>query len=116
MFEEYAKEISDPKARAESEAYLRQIESGNQAQNVYGPDVELVVPEENFVVKTRKGDDHTKVFINVCTSEKVEKAESKKSVQDGREGQTWSIPFSLGQERVSQGSQSLSPANLLKDR
>ena len=101
MFEDYAKEISDPKARAESEAYLRQIESGNQAQNVYGADVQLIVPEENFVVKTRKEDDQSKVFINVCTSEKVAKAESKKSVKNGREGNTWSIPFSLGQERTT---------------
>lgn len=110
MFEEYAKEISDPKARAESEAYLRQIESGNQTQNVYGSDVQLIVPEESFVVKTKKeGDEPVKVFINVCTSEKVQKAESKKTVQNGREGNTWSIPFSLGHERVSTSPSSVSP-------
>ncbi|QDZ19448.1 pre-RNA processing protein PIH1/Nop17 [Chloropicon primus] len=103
MFEEYAKEISDPKARAESEAYLRQIEDQNQTENVYGSDVQLIVPEENFVVKTRREDDGEskgkKMFINVCSSEKIQKAESKKTTRNGQEGNTWSIPFSLGQER-----------------
>lgn len=100
MFEDYAKEISDPKARAESEAYLRQIESGNQTESMYGSDVQLIVPEEAFVVKTRREDgDGEKVFINVCTSEKIEEAQSKKTVRDGKEGQTWQIPFSLGKER-----------------
>ena len=86
MFEDYAKEISDPKARAESEAYLRQIESNNEAQAHYGADVQLIVPDEAWVFKTRQvggeGADGSgegeKVFVNVCTCEKIQKAESKK--------------------------------------
>ena len=105
MFEDYAREISDPKARAESEAYLRQIEEQNQTEAMYGEGVELIVPEESFVFKTRvKGGDQdgSKYFVNVCTSEKIARAESKKAVRDGQEGNTWSIPFSLGADRDCQ--------------
>ena len=39
MFAEYAKEISDPKNKAESDAYLRQLEYENKVESVYGKGV-----------------------------------------------------------------------------
>ena len=115
MFSEYAREISDPKARAESEAYLRQIEAENQVESVYGEGVKLIVPEPAFLVKTKtkqaeEGDadadvdaaapaSGTKVFLNVCTSDKVGKPESERSTKEGQSGSAWQIPFSLGKQR-----------------
>ena len=57
LFSDYAREISDPKHKAENDAYLRQIESENRAGQVYGDGLELVVPEVGFVVATAVGPD-----------------------------------------------------------
>lgn len=52
--------------------YLRQMEAQGKAEEVYGKGVQLIVPKEAFVLKTRElKRGGQKVFINVCTSEKV---------------------------------------------
>eukprot|EP00878_Enallax_costatus_P030457 GHUV01033161.1.p1 GENE.GHUV01033161.1~~GHUV01033161.1.p1 ORF type:complete len:103 (+),score=31.43 GHUV01033161.1:479-787(+) len=71
LFEEYAKEISDPKAKAEHDAYLAQIEAEGQAEAIYGKGVQLIVPEPGLVIKTKDITGKTRVYINVCTSSKV---------------------------------------------
>lgn len=71
LFADYAKEISDPANKAETEAYLRQVESQGRAEEVYGKGTQLVVPEAAFVLKTRDKASGQKIFINVCTSDKV---------------------------------------------
>ena len=38
--------------RAETDAYLRQMETESRVEEVYGKGVLLIVPEEGFVVKT----------------------------------------------------------------
>ena len=83
----------DPANLAESEAYLRQLESEGKAEATYGAGAVLVVPDPAFVVKTRSsaGSGGAKVFINVCTSAKV--AAAVASAAAG--GQNWSIPFSV---------------------
>mmetsp|Transcript_19984 Transcript_19984/g.43576 ORF Transcript_19984/g.43576 Transcript_19984/m.43576 type:complete len:633 (+) Transcript_19984:162-2060(+) len=101
IFEEYAKEISDPKNREETDLYLRQLEAEGRAEEVYGKGVQLVVPNEAFVIKTRNlsapEGQSDKVFINVCTSDKVEKMRSKVGTgPDGRKGTHFEIPLSLG--------------------
>ena len=85
--------MSDPANRAESEAYLRQLEQEGKAEEVYGAGTQLIVPEPNFVIKTRKAGegDGGKFFINVCTSSKVDAASAVK--EEG--GERWSLPFSL---------------------
>ena len=55
LFADYAREISDPKHKAENDAYLRQIEAENRAGQVYGEGLELVVPDSGFVVATSVG-------------------------------------------------------------
>jgi dynein assembly factor 2, axonemal len=118
MFAEYAKEISDPKNKAESDAYLKQLEMEGKIEQVYGKDVQLIMPKPGFVAKTfqeeqevskegdegsdrgsetekqppKKGRKH-KAFINVCHSEKVADATSEK--RPG--GLQWSVPHTLGQ-------------------
>ena len=120
MFAEYAAEIADPKNKAESDAYLRQLEMEGKIESVYGKDVQLVMPKAGFVAKTfdeapaddapstsspndrgsgtnSSSDGKTrlgrKVFVNVCHSDKCEDATSEK--RPG--GLQWSVPHTLGQ-------------------
>eukprot|EP00198_Chlamydomonas_reinhardtii_P007457 XP_001696794.1 predicted protein [Chlamydomonas reinhardtii] len=54
LFEEYAKEVSDPKVKAETDAYLRQIEQQGRAEDVYGAGTQLIVPDPaGAVIKTK---------------------------------------------------------------
>ena len=47
----------------------------------------LIVPKEGFVVKTNVKGQDTKAFINICTSEKVEKLRTKTAMRpDGQKG------------------------------
>ena len=118
MFAEYAAEIADPKNKAESDAYLRQLEMEGKIESVYGKDVQLVMPKAGFVAKTfdegpaddgpstSSPDDRgsgasssdarktgRKAFVNVCRSDKCEDATSEK--RPG--GLQWSVPHTLGQ-------------------
>lgn len=120
MFAEYAKEISDPKNKAESDAYLKQLEYEGRIEKVYGKDVQLVMPKPGFVAKTfqegeggeGEGSDpsqnssdskktKSKAFINICHSDKVEDAVSEK--RPG--GLQWSVPHTLGQPHEERDKQ-----------
>lgn len=70
LFEEYAKEIQDPAARAETSAYLQQLEQQGQLESVYGKGTRLITPNAEFVVKTAQASGE-KVFINMCSSDQV---------------------------------------------
>ncbi len=59
------------KAKAETEAYLQQLEQEGRVEEVYGKGVQLIVPSPAFVAKTRTRAEAQKVFINICTSPKV---------------------------------------------
>ncbi|GLC36093.1 hypothetical protein PLESTB_001381400 [Pleodorina starrii] len=130
LFEEYAKEVSDPKVKEETDKYLRQLEEQGRAEDVYGKGVQLITPKPGLVLKTKvlgakegggpaaKGAADPgsgaaggggrrdslpvgqKVFINVCTSDKVERY-SLKEAQDasGRVGKQLSIPITTGPGR-----------------
>lgn len=99
LMKEYMDDISDPKYRAEQEKYLRELESKNEIPK----DKELLKPKPGFCVKSKLEDEDqsksTKVFINVCYAEGVEKASSRQVEQGGKKGVSWSIPFSLGPMR-----------------
>lgn len=58
-------------AQAENEAYLQQIEAEGRTESVYGPGVQLVVPQPAFVIKTKDAVERKRVYINICTSDKV---------------------------------------------
>ena len=108
MFADYAKEISDPKNKAESDAYLRQLEYENKVESVYGKGVQLVIPVPGFAAKTTDKNKKAepgggKVFINVCHTDKCEDATSVKMAG----GLQWSVPHTLGQaheEKDKQGN------------
>ena len=91
MLAEYMEEISDPKHREEHERYLAQLE----AENKVPTDKQLVVPEPGFVVKV-KTSNKCKVFINICSSEKIDPPTSTPE----KTGSNWQLPYSLGPKRV----------------
>ena len=94
LMKEYMDEISDPKHRAEQEAYLRQLEANNQVPS----HLRLVTPKAGFCVKTRRveqGAAAGKLFINVCVLDELDKP----SVQQTPRGPSWQLPFSLGPMR-----------------
>ncbi|PNH03030.1 Protein kintoun [Tetrabaena socialis] len=138
LFEEYAKEVSDPKVKAETDLYLRQIEAQGRAEEVYGKGVQLVTPVAGFVLKSKvmsatpaqpqlagagagagvgvgpggvaKEEQlpvGQKVFINICTSEKVERYSLKDATdpKTGRNGKHLSVPMSTGPKRVGTDKQ-----------
>ena len=56
----------------------------------------FVRPTAGFVVKTSLADaSKQKVFVNVCSSVEIEKAECTNLAK----GQNWRIPYSLSQEK-----------------
>jgi hypothetical protein len=94
LMKEYMDEISDPRHRAEQEAYLRQLEANNQVP----AHMRLVTPKAGFCIKTRrveKGAAAGKLFINVCVLDELDKP----SVQQTPRGPSWQLPFSLGPMR-----------------
>ena len=93
MFLEYAQEISDPKNKAESDAYLRQLEMEGKIESVYGRGVQLVMPVAGFVAKTTDASNGNKVFVNICHTDKCDDATSER--RPG--GLQWSVPHTLGQ-------------------
>lgn len=74
MFGEYAKEINDPATKAETDMYLRQLEQQGEIENVYGKGTQLIIPRPEFVFKTKDKSDGVKVFVNLCSSDKVRNA------------------------------------------
>ena len=98
MLMEYAAELEDPKYKAEQDAYLRQVEGEGRAKEVYGEDVELVVPKAGFCVETTVGKTKkdakrskggTVLYLNVVQSEAIKEADHPQS------GQNWSVPYAL---------------------
>jgi dynein assembly factor 2 len=89
---DYVADLQNPEYRAETEAYIGQLESEDKVP----AGKELIRPEKGFVAKSRKRDlkdkEDTKVFINIVQSEKI----TKPTKTDTDKGQNWSLPYSLG--------------------
>ncbi|KAG7386611.1 Protein kintoun [Phytophthora pseudosyringae] len=97
LLNEYMQEISDPSNRAETERYLSQLEGEQKVPT----DKQLVKPTPGFVVKTKWEEATHKIFINVCSSDKMQPPSSTK-VAIGQQGTSWNLPYSLGPERLEQ--------------
>ncbi len=91
MMAEYVDEISDPKHRAEQDAYIREMEAKGETPK----DKRVIHPSAGFVVKTKK-EDGAKLFINVVSSVEVEQPTSV-SVGGGSQ---WQLPHLLGPPRM----------------
>ena len=90
---EYANEISDPNNRKLYEEEITRLE------NERGVNVKFVNPEPGYVLKTTQNGD-TKIFINICKNENINKPTSeitrKVDAVSGveKKGMTWQIPHS----------------------
>jgi hypothetical protein len=71
MFSDYYDEITDPKYRAETEAYLRQLEEGGETPK----DMKIVKPNIGWAFEARMKKEHGgfKVYINVVHDKCVKK-------------------------------------------
>ncbi|TMW69026.1 hypothetical protein Poli38472_001182 [Pythium oligandrum] len=97
LLNDYMLEISDPENRRETEAYLAQLE---QEQRV--PENKMLIkPLPGFVVKT-KWLETQKVFVNVCSSDKLAPPSSTQVAKSAQTtgGTSWHLPYSVGPERM----------------
>nr|CCA21723.1 conserved hypothetical protein [Albugo laibachii Nc14]CCA21852.1 conserved hypothetical protein [Albugo laibachii Nc14] len=101
LLDEYMQEISDPGNRAETEAYLTQLE----AENKVPEDKILITPIPVFVIKTKYKEavgkiDNAKIFINVCMHEIISSPSSTlEKAREVSKGTSWHLPYSIGPER-----------------
>lgn len=93
LFIDYCEEISDPENRKLYEKEITQLEKER------GVDVTFVNPEPGYVIKT-SADGTTKTFLNIATSDKIEKPSSVSLTNaDGQRGLNWSLPYTLAPPR-----------------
>eukprot|EP00045_Choanoeca_perplexa_P012306 m.133801 g.133801 ORF g.133801 m.133801 type:complete len:624 (+) comp15957_c0_seq1:233-2104(+) len=93
LLAEYAEEISNPESKQRYEDEIRQMEA------MQGNDVKFINPEPGWVVKTALASNGTKIFINICQSDTLDKPQSKRVTHDGKTGMNWSIPHSIASSR-----------------
>lgn len=89
---DYCEEISDPENRKLYEKEITELE------NQRGVDITFITPEPGYVIKT-SSDGTTKTFINIASSDKVNKPTSKPSTENGQRGLVWSLPHTLAPPR-----------------
>jgi dynein assembly factor 2, axonemal len=90
LFMDYMEEISDPENRKLYEQELEQMER-ERVEEGGGGQVQVIVPDFHFVVKIKAIDSNEKIFVNICTSIKLDKPASTRSAR----GTNWSLPHSL---------------------
>jgi hypothetical protein len=96
LLNEYVEEISDPKNKQEYEAYLKQLETGNELP----PGRKLIRPEAHSCIKTTlKTKKNTKCFVNLCIAMELPEPSLERSA---KEGGTWSLPYAMGHPRHDQ--------------
>ncbi|XP_032356593.1 protein kintoun [Etheostoma spectabile] len=89
MFRDYVNEISDPENKKKYEEEIKHLEQER------GNTIEFIHPEPFRALRTSVNGQQ-ECFINICANEKVGKPECKWRVsEDGRRGQSWSLPHSL---------------------
>eukprot|EP01029_Cantina_marsupialis_P014092 TRINITY_DN3120_c0_g1_i2.p1 TRINITY_DN3120_c0_g1~~TRINITY_DN3120_c0_g1_i2.p1 ORF type:complete len:527 (+),score=162.26 TRINITY_DN3120_c0_g1_i2:53-1633(+) len=86
MFEDYMKEISDPKAREQHEAYIRQME----AENNVPKDSKLIRPKAFMSIYTETN--HGKLVANIVTEADKSVVEMPTLSKD----KSWAVPHLLG--------------------
>jgi len=89
-FQEYLQEISDPKARAEQDQYLRELERKGQLEEVAPPNTRLIRGKPAFCVRAATSKKNHKLFVNFCTHDDVKPATPTKAANGGT---YWSVPF-----------------------
>lgn len=82
--------------KEETDQYLAQLEEQGRASEVVGDGGTLLVPEPGIALKTRIAGAGPHVYINVCTSAKVEAFTQRPSTDPSRPGLHVDMPISLG--------------------
>ena len=90
---DYANEIRDPENRKRYEEEITQIETER------GMSVVFINPKPGYVLKTKNTNTGSKVFINICSDDNIDKPSSKVEKVSGSQGLQWSIPYSQSQPR-----------------
>jgi len=90
---EYANEINDPENKKRYEAEITEIERER------GMSVLFINPKPGYVIKTKDISGGTKIFVNICSDDNIEKPTSKVETVSGSQGLQWSIPYSQSQPR-----------------
>jgi len=86
-----------PQFKAETDQYLRELEQQGRASEVVGSGTTLIVPEPGVALKTREAaPGGARVYINLCTSDKLQPFSQRASEQGGRQGVHVEVPVSLG--------------------
>lgn len=89
MLVDYCEEISDPENRKLYEKEITQLERER------GVDITFINPEPGYVIKT-SSDGKTKTFINISTSDKIEKPSSTSTTNpQGQRGLNWRFDLHL---------------------
>lgn len=94
LMADYMAEISDPKNKAEYDAYINQLEKDNKVPK----GTKLVRPDAGFCVKCKKQGSGEKVFVNICSAPDVDVATS----QNTPKGQSWQLPHMMGPPHMEQ--------------
>ncbi|KAG2386373.1 hypothetical protein C9374_002819 [Naegleria lovaniensis] len=98
LFEEYAKEISDPNTLKETDLYIKQLEQEGSKL----PD-SIVIPKASFCIQCSSTDKKAKqYFVNICSSDKVEMYKEEKATQQNKKGTQFKIPLIVGHPRDSE--------------
>lgn len=93
ILSDYMEEISDPKSRAEKDAYLKVLEE----QHEVPLNKKVIHPKSGYVLKFKTREiTNGKIFVNIVHSEEIDRPSSKHI--DGK-GSNWSIPFIIGPKR-----------------
>jgi hypothetical protein len=93
LLSEYAKELENPDTMKEYQEYLNQVEKQEGKPMAPPGGGEVIFPAPGFCFKVRSTElGETKVFVNVCSSDKVDRPEEKSRGE-------WRIPLSLGAVR-----------------
>ena len=99
LFTEYVDELQNPENRAETEAYITQLEGEQKLP----AGKELIRPTPAFVTKVHKllkDNTKEKIFINIVSSDKI----IKPSKEVAKDGVNWSLPYSLGPPHMEKDS------------
>lgn len=107
LFNEYAQEISDPANRKMYEEEILKMEEGRDSPPSASPtrgqpqhDLAFIDPEPEYVLKVRTAEDaRTKVFINICKHEIIDKPFCEKVQQtSSSKSSCWSIPYATSSQ------------------
>lgn len=93
LFCEYAREICDPENQKQFEKEVKQLEKERGVEAVF------VHPSPGFTLAVGGGSSGGPVFVNICSSDVVQKPSFVRVDGGTKKGQNWSLPHALPKPR-----------------